>query len=163
MKTVVKHVISFILPIAVLIVVPLLIEQQWVVRSVFCLLFGGIILLTGLMLMSSAVVAFIRWGSGTLAPWFPTRKLITTGPYAYVRNPMITGVFITLCGEAILILSYSILLWAIAFFLINDIYFLIYEEPYLERKFGEPYRQYKLNVPRWIPRFKKNSTEDKHT
>jgi protein-S-isoprenylcysteine O-methyltransferase Ste14 len=158
MKTVVKHIISFILPVTVLLIVPLLIEQHWVIRNMFCMLTGGIILFTGLTLMSGAVIEFIRWGNGTLAPWFPTRKLITTGLYAHLRNPMITGVVITLIGEAVCILSYSILIWAIAFFLINDIYFLMYEEPNLERKFGEEYRQYKQKVPRWIPRFKKHLT-----
>ncbi|MHA2314349.1 MAG: methyltransferase family protein [Candidatus Hermodarchaeia archaeon] len=34
----------------------------------------------------------------------------------------------------------------------NHIWFIKREEPDLERRFGDEYRQYKRNVPRWIPR-----------
>ena len=39
------------------------------------------------------------------------------------------------------------------FFIGNTIYFPLVEEPELERRFGESYRQYKASVPRWIPRW----------
>lgn len=40
------------------------------------------------------------------------------------------------------------------FFILNNIYFLLLEEPILEKKFGKDYLEYKKKVPRWIPRFK---------
>ena len=40
----------------------------------------------------------------------------------------------------------------LVFFLLNTIYLIRVEEPALERRFGEDYRRYKANVPRWIPR-----------
>ena len=67
---------------------------------------------------------------------------------------MISGVLTVLLGESLAILSLSIFIWAIAFFIINNIYFLMYEEPNLGERFGEDYRQYKSKVPRWIPAMK---------
>ncbi len=74
--------------------------------------------------------------------------------YAYVRNPMILGVIIVLLGESLVISSWSIFAWAILVFLINTVYFIFSEEPGLQKRFGEEYREYKRNVPRWIPRSK---------
>ena len=65
---------------------------------------------------------------------------------------MITGVVTMLIGEAVLRGSRVLTLWAATFVVFNYVFFLIFEEPDLERRFGEDYRRYKSNVPRWIPR-----------
>ena len=39
----------------------------------------------------------------------------------------------------------------IVFVIINSAYFILFEEPNLERRFGEEYFGYKLNVPRSLP------------
>ncbi len=104
--------------------------------------------------MTITILAVVKKGDGTLAPWSPTRHLIITGAYGYVRNPMILGVLTVLTGESISILSLSILIWAAVFFIINNIWYPIYEERDLQKKFGKEYIQYKKNVPRWIPRLK---------
>jgi protein-S-isoprenylcysteine O-methyltransferase Ste14 len=57
-----------------------------------------------------------------------------------------------LLGEALLWASIALGLWACVFILINHAYFLLSEEPELEKRFGEGYRLYKASVPRWIPR-----------
>ena len=95
---------------------------------------------------------FARIGRGTLAPWDPTERLVVEGPYAHVRNPMITGVLAVLFGEALIFGSTAIAIWAAIFAVVNHVFFLAYEEPAVERRFGEEYRRYKANVPRWIPR-----------
>ena len=95
---------------------------------------------------------FARIGRGTLAPWDPTQHLVVEGPYAHVRNPMITGVLAVLVGEALILGSVEVAIWAGAFAVVNHIVFLVYEEPSVERRFGDEYRRYKENVPRWIPR-----------
>jgi protein-S-isoprenylcysteine O-methyltransferase Ste14 len=48
----------------------------------------------------------------------------------------------------------NLFIWAIIFFIINNVFFLIYEEPNLEKRFGEQYRKYKKEVPRWIPKIR---------
>ena len=65
---------------------------------------------------------------------------------------MITAVVVLLVGEGLLLGSPWVLVWAGVFLAINFIYFLRFEEPSLERRFGEQYRAYKRAVPRWIPR-----------
>jgi protein-S-isoprenylcysteine O-methyltransferase Ste14 len=104
--------------------------------------------------MIQTISSFIKIGKGTLAPWSPPRRLIICGMYGYVRNPMILGVLTILIGETISILSLNIFIWAIVFFIINNVFFFAYEEPNLEKKFGDEYKEYKKNVPRWLPRFK---------
>jgi protein-S-isoprenylcysteine O-methyltransferase Ste14 len=154
MKNVVKQLVSFILPITVLIIVPLYIERNISIKNVLSLLIGLSIICIGMYIMTMTISTFIRIGKGTLAPWSPTRKLVISGLYGYVRNPMIMGVMIVLIGESIAIMSLKILFWALVFFIINNIYFIVYEEPDLEKKFGDEYREYKKNVRRWIPRLK---------
>ena len=116
---------------------------------------GAALFIIGLGLFSWCVSLFVRVGRGTLAPWDPTRNLVAVGPYRYVHNPMISGVAAMLMGEAVLLGSIALSLWACIFVVINHAYFVLLEEPGLEERFGEPYRVYKANVPRWIPRLRR--------
>ena len=97
---------------------------------------------------------FVDKGEGTPAPWDPPTKLVVVGPYRHVRNPMITGVFLMLTAESVLFGSWPLFGWVVVFFLLNTVYFSKVEEPGLERRFGENYRHYRSNVPRWIPRWR---------
>jgi len=144
---------SFILPVTVLIIVPLSIEPEITIKNPAAFLIGILIMLTGLTLIGKTVTTLTRKGDGTLAPWSPTKKLVTSGIYGLVRNPMILGVLTVLIGESTAILSAPIFKWLVIFFIVNNIWFFIFEEPNLEKKFGDQYREYKKSVPRWIPRF----------
>ena len=144
------------LPVTVTIVIPsiLLYLTGWQ-PSCFVLwrvLIGIVCLLCGLLLAVSTIRLFSKLGKGTLAPWDPTRNLIVSGPYAYVRNPMITGVFLILVGEALIFSSLAIGIWAAIFIIINMIYFPLSEEPGLRARFGKEYEEYCKHVPRYIPR-----------
>lgn len=113
---------------------------------------GAILLLAGFVLFCWCVALFARVGQGTLAPWDPTRRLVAVGPYRYVRNPMITSVSTVLVGLTLFTGSWVLALWLLVFVAFNFAYFVLVEEPGLEARFGEPYREYKARVPRWIPR-----------
>jgi protein-S-isoprenylcysteine O-methyltransferase Ste14 len=115
---------------------------------------GGALIAFGAALWYRTVTLFASIGRGTLAPWDPTRHLVVAGPYRYVRNPMITGVLAVLLGEAALFGAVPLLVWAAVFFAINALWFPIGEEPGLERRFGDEYREYASNVPRWVPRLR---------
>ena len=67
---------------------------------------------------------------------------------------MISGMILVLLGEALILLSVPHLWWAILFFLVNSVYIPLLEEPQLEQRFGESYRDYRRHVPRLIPRFR---------
>jgi protein-S-isoprenylcysteine O-methyltransferase Ste14 len=61
---------------------------------------------------------------------------------------MLTCVLALLLSEAMVLHSTPILIWCVSFFVINNIYFVLVEEPGLEKRFGEEYSEYKRNVPR---------------
>ncbi|HJU69299.1 MAG TPA: isoprenylcysteine carboxylmethyltransferase family protein [Gemmatimonadaceae bacterium] len=131
------------------------IDSRWSAGSVVALAMrglGALLLLAGFALFCWCVALFARVGQGTLAPWDPTRRLVAIGPYRYVRNPMITGVATVLAGLALFTGSWVLAVWLGAFVSFNFAYFVLVEEPGLERRFGAPYREYKAHVPRWIPR-----------
>jgi protein-S-isoprenylcysteine O-methyltransferase Ste14 len=108
----------------------------------------------GLSLAAWTVGLFTKYGRGTPAPWDPPQKLVVRGPYRYTRNPMITAVLSMLAAEAMFFQSWPLFLWLVFFFLLNNIYFPLFEERSLEKRFGEKYLDYKKNVPRWIPRMR---------
>ena len=154
-----RHIRDIILlPFTVSVVVPYFIynpERQLVQdHSLLMKVCGLIVGLSGISMLVYTISLFGRFGKGTLAPWSPTQKLVVIGPYRYCRNPMITGVLAILLGEAGFLNSVEILRWAGLFFIINTVYFIIKEEPDLEKRFGEEYRIYKQNVPRWIPKLR---------
>lgn len=117
-------------------------------------LLGAVLFLAGFMLFAWCITLFARIGQGTLAPWDPTHYLVAVGPYRLVRNPMISGVALMLIGQTLFWGSWAIALWTSAFILINHVYFVLLEEPGLESRFGEDYRVYKEQVPRWIPQIR---------
>ncbi|MFC5711948.1 methyltransferase family protein [Thalassorhabdus alkalitolerans] len=82
----------------------------------------------------------------------PPRKLVVSGPYQYTRNPMISGVVFILLGEVIIFGSIFLLVWFLFFTIVNYTYFIVGEEPKLQKQFGEDYGEYKRNVPRLFPR-----------
>ena len=106
----------------------------------------------GLTLMAQTIRLFMAFGEGTLSPLDSTRRLVVRGPYRHVRNPMISGACCILLGEAAWFKSLPLLWVFVAAALLNVVYIPLVEERDLEQRFGEDYRAYKRNVPRWIPR-----------
>ena len=89
---------------------------------------------------------------GTPVPFNPPPRLVTTGPYAYVRNPMLVGVFVLLFGLGLYFRSISLFFVFTPFFiLLNFIELKIIEEPELEKRLGKEYIDYKNNVPMFFP------------
>ena len=121
--------------------------------SVFTIIVGLSLIGIGSILMIITIRLFSQ-AEGTLAPWDPPKKFVVNGIYRYVRNPMITGVLIILLGESILLGSFLVFTWFLFFGIMNHFYFIFSEEPNLEKRFGEEYKRYKQEVPRWIPRLR---------
>ncbi len=113
---------------------------------------GLVPLVPGLALFAWCVWDFATRGRGTLAPWDAPRSLVATGPYRIVRNPMYVAVASVLAGEAILFGSLAVAVWLVVVVAAFHTFVVLYEEPSLERTFGESYRAYRRQVPRWLPR-----------
>ena len=108
----------------------------------------------GLFLAIWSVRTFYsKGGEGTPGPWRPISNLIISGPYRYIRNPMILGVVNLLLFESAFFTSLLFLLWAIVFFVGNIIYFKTFEERELINRFGMDYENYKNEVPMLFPKF----------
>jgi protein-S-isoprenylcysteine O-methyltransferase Ste14 len=161
--TAIRHLFAIaVLPFTVTVLVPV-----WIARrngidltrpesmaALLLQLLGAALLAVGLILFVSSLRRFAGEGQGTLAPWDPPRVLVVHGPYRWVRNPMISGVIFVLFGEALLLRSLPHAQWAAACLAINMIYIPLLEEPQLERRFGESYRNYCRHVPRVVPRLR---------
>jgi protein-S-isoprenylcysteine O-methyltransferase Ste14 len=152
-----------LLPFVATVVVPALllwggeIDVGWGLSAgpaVLVVILGALLAGIGLVLFVWTVALFATVGQGTLAPWDPTSRLVVRGPYRHVRNPMISGVLFVLLGEAAVLGSPALLIWAGAFLAVNAVYMPLSEEPGLRRRFGEDYETYAANVPRWVPRLK---------
>lgn len=109
----------------------------------------------GVVLIALALgLAF--WGEHTfkrhntdVRPWKPTSRIVETGPFAYVRNPIYVGFVLVLIGVGFA----AALEWALilAPVLWIALHFLVVrrEEDYLTRKFGGVYTAYLTKVRRW--------------
>jgi protein-S-isoprenylcysteine O-methyltransferase Ste14 len=116
---------------------------------------GIIPILFGAMLYFWCAWSFTFVGKGTPAPFDAPKKMVATGAYKIVRNPMYVACVLVLIGEAIFFESAALLIFAFVLFLFFHIWILIYEEPTLRKKFGASYEEYCDEVSRWIP-FKKH-------
>jgi protein-S-isoprenylcysteine O-methyltransferase Ste14 len=91
---------------------------------------------------------------GTPVPFNPPPQLVTSGPYAYTRNPMLTGVFALLFGFGILFRSVSLLLVSTPLFILLNFWELkAIEEPELMRRLGQEYIEYRKMTPMFFPNF----------
>ena len=101
-----------------------------------------------------SVLNFLR-AKGTPVPFNPPPQLVTTGPYAYVRNPMLTGVFALLFGFGVLLGSASLLVVFTPLFIIINVWELkAIEEPELLKRLGEDYIEYRKRTPMFFPGFR---------
>ena len=108
----------------------------------------------GFALSFWCAMEFVFRGLGTPAPFDPPRRLVVTGLYRWVRNPMYVAMGLMLIGEMLLMpqiwremAAMIAVLWIAVTVLV-----VVKEEPDLRRLFGSDYEEYCRNVPRWIPR-----------
>ena len=96
-----------------------------------------------------AVFAFRRAGTSP-EPWRATTALVTAGPYRFTRNPMYLGLTLIYVGVAV----WANALWPIvllpAVLVVMHYGVIKREERYLERIFGDEYREYRRRVRRWL-------------
>ena len=117
---------------------------------------GLILFLSGTSVYLWCTYDFITKGSGTPAPYDPPKQLVISGLYRWVRNPMYEGILLILTGETLLFHSLALLLYTAIVFAGFHLRVVTYEEPTLEREFGESFQNYCRDVNRWVPQLKRN-------
>jgi len=128
---------------------------QWVVSlpfmpaSVPAGWIGGIVFVLALALFAWAIATMTRAGSNVPTN-LPTTTIVETGPYRFTRNPIYLGMFLGLVGLAIAFDNLWLLAMLVPFTLAIRYGVVAREEAYLERKFGDAYRQYRARVRRWL-------------
>jgi protein-S-isoprenylcysteine O-methyltransferase Ste14 len=89
---------------------------------------------------------------GTPVPFDPPPQVVTTGPYRYVRNPMLSGLCILMFGLGGLMRSWSLTFIIVPLFIVFNILELkIIEEPELVKRLGDDYVKYRNRTPMFIP------------
>ena len=119
---------------------------------------AGLVIAGGGVLLH-AVWRFAVEGRGTPSPTAPTERLVVSGAYRYVRNPMYVAVAALIGGQALLCPSLGIVLYLVVFIVTVTAFVRLYEEPTLRAAYGEQYRRYQQAVPRWVPRLRPGPTE----
>ena len=117
---------------------------HWISAGVAgCLIFIGI----------GVFAAGIRNFSGAATPvqgTKPTRALVTTGIHAWSRNSIYLGMFLIYGGIGLAVRSPWILILMLLLAITMRYGVVAREEAYLERRFGDAYRDYKSRVRRWL-------------
>jgi protein-S-isoprenylcysteine O-methyltransferase Ste14 len=83
-------------------------------------------------------------------PWRPSTALVTTGPYRFTRNPMYLGMTLVYAGVAIWVNAIWPLLLLPLALVVMQVGVIAREEAYLERVFGDAYREYRRRARRWL-------------
>jgi protein-S-isoprenylcysteine O-methyltransferase Ste14 len=109
---------------------------------------GAAMIALGFALAASAVATMRRAGT-RFETDRPSTRIVTTGPYRFVRNPIYVGMFLVLAALAIGVDSLWPLIALAPFHLVIRYGVVAREEAYLERKFGGAYLEYKARVRRW--------------
>lgn len=112
------------------------------------------VLIIGLTLILWSSFLFAK-SKGTPVPFSPPIQLVKTGPYSYVRNPIVLGYIMIFFGIGFFLGSISLVLIITPFYFILLILEIkLIEEPELEKRLGNNYLDYKERVPMFIPRLK---------
>jgi len=143
-------------PGTVVVLLPWLITGWRFNDPFFCLAavrwIGAILIVAGGSLLLDAFARFALDGVGTPAPVLPTRHLVVTGPYRYVRNPMYVGVVAAIAGQAFFFGNGTLSVYGGSVWLASHVFILAYEEPTMRASYPAEYAVYCGEVGRWLPR-----------
>ena len=110
---------------------------------------GIVLVFCGIVISAVSAGMFKKADTG-IKPFDEATALVTAGFYRYTRNPMYLGMFLMLFGVAFLLGGIGALFPIPIFILIIRNHFVLGEERFMERAFGQQYLDYKCAVRRWI-------------
>ena len=108
----------------------------------------------GALVALTAVQELYERGQGTPWPWDPPRRLVSSGPYAYVSNPMQLGAVVLLLGESLVlwnVVPAAIAVTGAAFSVVNA---SRHERATIGHRLGDAWDDYHRAVPSWRPRWR---------
>jgi protein-S-isoprenylcysteine O-methyltransferase Ste14 len=111
---------------------------------------GGAIVIGAVLGLGLWSVVLVRRSGQSENPWKPTTQVIQTGPFSVTRNPMYLQMVLVCLGFAVALMNVWILILTPVCAALLQKLAIVPEEEYLERKFGEPYRDYQRRVRRWL-------------
>jgi protein-S-isoprenylcysteine O-methyltransferase Ste14 len=153
---------GFVGPFSVLYIIPQFIMRLFSFTSrdgfgfQFIKITGMILMWSGAALAIYCTLLMFAFGKGTPLVTSAPQKIIIRNIYKYIRHPMMWSLFIVVLGEALCFGQWILFIWLIAMSRIIVLIVVNYEEPQLERRFGESWIEYTKQVPRWLPRIKKS-------
>ena len=112
---------------------------------------GGLMILAGAPALLDSFARFALLGRGTPAPPLPPDRLVVSGLYRVVRNPMYVSVLLLIFGQALMFGDGRLLIYGAIVAVAFHLFIVFYEEPSLVRRFGSPYERYRAHVRRWLP------------
>jgi protein-S-isoprenylcysteine O-methyltransferase Ste14 len=119
----------------------------WIAQSA-----GVVLIIAAAAVLVYAFTNFVAQGIGTPSPIAPTEQLVVSGLYRHVRNPMYLAVVSIIAGQALVLGNATLVLYGTLVGAGMAAFARWYEEPTLERRFGERYSMYRRAVPAWRPR-----------
>jgi protein-S-isoprenylcysteine O-methyltransferase Ste14 len=112
---------------------------------------GVALVVAGWTILLWCTVEFVRRGKGTPSPHRAPTRLVVSGLFRFVRNPMYVGVVTAIEGVALAAHSWETAAYGIVVAVAFHVRVVWYEEPRLTREFGDEFRAYSARVSRWIP------------
>ncbi|MBW2482550.1 MAG: isoprenylcysteine carboxylmethyltransferase family protein [Deltaproteobacteria bacterium] len=113
------------------------------------------LVVAGVIMIAWSAFQFIR-AKGTPVPFNPPPRVVKTGPYRYVRNPMLAGVFVLLFGIGFAVNSFSLVVFFTPLYVLLNVWELKnIEEPELANRLGDDYIEYRRKTPMFIPGYRK--------
>lgn len=98
-----------------------------------------------------AVVEFVVVGHGTPLPLDPPQRLVASGPYAFVANPMQIGGSIVLAGWGVLLGDVAVVVGGVVAVAFSAGIAAVAEDGELTRRFGPDWSRYRSAVRLWVP------------
>lgn len=107
--------------------------------------------------LSVAAVSIARWGRRTMQaagtnvnPTLPATTVVMSGPFRYSRNPLYVALTLLFVGLTVAVNTWWGFIFLIPLVVTMHVGVVLREERYLERKFGDSYRQYRSTVRRYV-------------
>lgn len=110
----------------------------------------GVVMIVVAVLLILLTIAELRKHKTTVNPTGKSAHLVTSGPFAFSRNPIYLGNVLLICGLGLALGNAWMLLVAIVTGTLEQRFAILREERHLEARFGKAWRDYAKRVRRWV-------------